>query len=244
MRTKNHTLRKQKGRAYGYVFENVVDACLQLAKANDSTQASQIYRDAALKFHPDKGGNVKDFQDLKKCLGNFWPANRVPAPTDIRGLSEQASRARQQYIQQQGRAPAPPAPAPPAPAQPAQPAPASPPQFPIKCMVFKSQGAVVFGDLTEINSNKTFKIGNANYDPNTVQPIVKDPRFAKISDWRNWLLNSVRRGGFTLVRRLPSLPTQRAPRFSSSKKKRYTHRRRALRTGKGGYQPIKTDRTI
>jgi len=45
-------------------------------------------------------------------------------------------------------------------------------------------------------------------------------------------------------RRLPSLPTRRAPRFSSSKKKRYTHRRRALRTGKGGYRPIKTGRKV
>jgi len=51
-------------------------------------------------------------------------------------------------------------------------------------------------------------------------------------------------GGFTRVRRLPSLPTLRAPRFSSSKKKRYTHRRRALRTGKGDYRPTKTGRKV
>jgi hypothetical protein len=42
--------------------------------------------------------------------------------------------------------------------------------------------------------------------------------------------------------RLPSLPTRRGQRSSSSSKKRYTHRRQALRTGKGGYRPTKTGR--
>ena len=51
-------------------------------------------------------------------------------------------------------------------------------------------------------------------------------------------------GSLNRGHRLPSLPTRRAPRFSSSKKKRYSHRRRALRTGKGGYQPTKTGRKV
>jgi hypothetical protein len=51
-------------------------------------------------------------------------------------------------------------------------------------------------------------------------------------------------GGFIRDRRLPSLPTLRARHSSSSKKKRYTHRRLALRTGKGGYQPTKTGRKV
>jgi hypothetical protein len=84
-------------------------------------------------------------------------------------------------------------------------------------MVFKSEGAVVFGDLTAINSNKkTFKIGNANVDPSMVQPTVKDPRFAKISDWRNWLLASRQAGGFTRSRRT---------RIKKTKKRGAKHRR-------------------
>ena len=42
--------------------------------------------------------------------------------------------------------------------------------------------------------------------------------------------------------RLPSLPTRRGQRSSSSSKRRYTHRQRALRTGKGGYRPTKSGR--
>ena len=48
----------------------------------------------------------------------------------------------------------------------------------------------------------------------------------------------------TRGRRLLSLPTRRAPHFSSSKKRRYTHRRRALLTGKAGYRPTKTGRKV
>jgi hypothetical protein len=59
----------------------------------------------------------------------------------------------------------------------------------------------VQGDLIKIRTNGTFKIGNTNYDPNTVQPTVKDPRFAKISDWRKWLLASRQAGGFIRTRR-------------------------------------------
>jgi hypothetical protein len=51
-------------------------------------------------------------------------------------------------------------------------------------------------------------------------------------------------GGFTRGHRLPSLPTLRAPHSSFSRKKRYTHRRRALRTGKGDYRPTKTGRKV
>ena len=42
--------------------------------------------------------------------------------------------------------------------------------------------------------------------------------------------------------RLPSLPTRRGRRSSSSSKRRYTHRQRASRTGKGGYRPTKSGR--
>lgn len=49
-------------------------------------------------------------------------------------------------------------------------------------------------------------------------------------------------GGST--RRLTSLPTRRAGRSSSSSKRNYTHRRRALLTGKGGYRPTKTGRKV
>jgi hypothetical protein len=44
--------------------------------------------------------------------------------------------------------------------------------------------------------------------------------------------------------RLPSLPTRRVRHFSSSKKRRYSHRRRALQTGKVGYRPTKTGRKV
>ena len=51
-----------------------------------------------------------------------------------------------------------------------------------------------------------------------------------------------KKGGSTL--HLTSLPTRRAGRSSSSSKRNYTHRRRALRTGKAGYQPTKTGRKV
>ncbi len=51
-----------------------------------------------------------------------------------------------------------------------------------------------------------------------------------------------RRGGST--RRPSSLPTRRAGRSSSSRRKRYTRRQRALRTGKAGYHSTKTGRTV
>jgi hypothetical protein len=50
------------------------------------------------------------------------------------------------------------------------------------------------------------------------------------------------RGGSTV--HLTSLPTRRAGRSSSSSKRSYTHRRRALRTGKVGYRPTKTGRKV
>ena len=45
-------------------------------------------------------------------------------------------------------------------------------------------------------------------------------------------------------RRPTSLPTRRAGRSSSSSKRSYTHRRRALRTGKVGYRTTKTGRKV
>jgi hypothetical protein len=48
-------------------------------------------------------------------------------------------------------------------------------------------------------------------------------------------------GGVTHARP-PSLPTRRGRRSSSSSKRRYTHRRPALLTGKGGYLPTKSGR--
>ena len=50
-------------------------------------------------------------------------------------------------------------------------------------------------------------------------------------------------GGSRFSRAHPlSLPTRRGQRSSSSSKRRYTHRQRALRTGKGGYRPTKSGR--
>ena len=49
-------------------------------------------------------------------------------------------------------------------------------------------------------------------------------------------------GGKTSRAHPPSLPTRRGQRSSSSSKRRYTHRQRALRTGTGGYRPTKTGR--
>jgi hypothetical protein len=46
------------------------------------------------------------------------------------------------------------------------------------------------------------------------------------------------------TRRPISLPTRRAGRSSSSSKRNYTHRQRALRTGKGGYRTTKTGRKV
>jgi len=51
-----------------------------------------------------------------------------------------------------------------------------------------------------------------------------------------------KKGGSTL--HLTSLPTRRAGRSSSSSKRSYTHRRRALQTGKVGYRPTKTGRKV
>lgn len=47
-------------------------------------------------------------------------------------------------------------------------------------------------------------------------------------------------GGVT--RHRTSLPTRRGRRSSSSSKRRYTHRRPALLTGKGGYLPTRSGR--
>lgn len=55
---------------------------------------------------------------------------------------------------------------------------------------------------------------------------------------------SMKIGGGKSIRRPISLPTRRAGRSSSSSKRNYTHRRRALRTGKGGYRPTKTGRKV
>jgi len=46
------------------------------------------------------------------------------------------------------------------------------------------------------------------------------------------------------TRHRTSLPTRRAGRSSFSSKRNYSHRRRALRTGKGGYRPTKTGRKV
>jgi hypothetical protein len=59
---------------------------------------------------------------------------------------------------------------------------------------------------------------------------------------RNEPRNTNNKGGSTL--HLTSLPTRRAGRSSSSSKRSYTHRRRALLTGKGGYRPTKTGRKV
>ena len=123
---------------------------------------------------------------------------------------------------QQARNAAPPPQAQPAaapPPQQAQPAAAPPPQypaptFPISVRVFNKTGPIVQGDLTRIRTNGTFKIGDKDYDPNTVQPTVKDPRFAKISDWRKWLIDSRKAGGFIRTRR------------NSSKKRKSTGKNR------------------
>lgn len=67
----------------------------------------------------------------------------------------------------------------------------------------------------------------------TMLQLIKDSEFIKN-----------RRSGGSIRGRLLSLPTRRARRFSSSKKRRYTHRRRALLTGKVGYRPTKTGRKV
>jgi hypothetical protein len=53
-----------------------------------------------------------------------------------------------------------------------------------------------------------------------------------------------RQYGGKSTRRPISLPTRRAGRSSSSSKRNYTHRRRALRTGKGGYRTTRTGRKV
>ena len=69
-------------------------------------------------------------------------------------------------------------------------------------------------------------------------PVAGPPPEAPIGD----PLNGVQ-GGSLFSRAHPlSLPTRRGQRSSSSSKRRYTHRQRASRTGKGGYRPTKSGR--
>jgi chemotaxis protein histidine kinase CheA len=91
--------RKQIGRAYGYVFENTDDACLQLAKASEESEAKKIYRDASRKFHPDKGGNAEDFKKLGGCFETFWPVSPSNSEAVTAGLE------RENYIRQQAAPP-------------------------------------------------------------------------------------------------------------------------------------------
>lgn len=51
-------------------------------------------------------------------------------------------------------------------------------------------------------------------------------------------------GSISSSRRLPSVPKRKGLRSSSSSKKRYTRRRRALRSGKGGYRATRTGRKV
>jgi hypothetical protein len=69
--------------------------------------------------------------------------------------------------------------------------------------------------------------------PRTISQLIKDSEFIKS-----------RKSGGSSRDRLPSLPTRRVRNFSSSKKRRYSHRRRALQTGKVGYRPTKTGRKV
>jgi hypothetical protein len=59
---------------------------------------------------------------------------------------------------------------------------------------------------------------------------------------RNEPRNTNKKGGSNHPQ--TSLPTRRAGRSSSSSKRNYTHRRRALQTGKVGYRPTKTGRKV
>jgi hypothetical protein len=67
-------------------FRDVKDACDQIAKAKTDSEAKKIFRKAAIKFHPDKGGSEEDMKKLKNCLddklegGPEWAPEEEPAP--------------------------------------------------------------------------------------------------------------------------------------------------------------------
>jgi hypothetical protein len=78
--------------------------------------------------------------------------------------------------------------------------------------------------------------------PNVDEPIRgPDPFFGQQQAPRPFAFQPQYGGS---IRRRTSLPTRRAGRSSSSSKRNYTHRRRALLTGKGGYRPTKTGRKV
>ena len=77
--------------------------------------------------------------------------------------------------------------------------------------------------------------------------VVNQPRTMSqaLSDYTDGILSrqvAAMHVGGDVIR--SSLPTRRVGRSSSSKKRRYTHRRRALRTGKGGYRSTGKHRKV
>jgi hypothetical protein len=201
------------------VFNGWDDACTKLATIDDEKTSKKIRRDSLGQYHPDgPSPDLGIYQKIEECVNDYWEkpeaknnreeykktkkhirevraekAAAEKAAREVRAEKAAAEKAARDAAEQRRNAAAPPAAAQ-APQYPA-------PTFPISVRVFNKTGPIVQGDLTAINSNKTFKIGNANYGPNTVQPTVKDPRFAKISDWRKWLLASRQAGGFIRTRR-------------------------------------------
>lgn len=193
------------------VFNGWDDACTKLATTDDENSAKKLRRDSLAQYHPDApGADLGIYQKIEECVTDYWEkpegkTNREEYKRTKKHIREvRAEKAAAERAAAERAAP-PPQQARNAAAEKAARNAAAPqypaPTFPISVRVFNKTGPIVQGDLTEIQTNGTFKIGNANYGPNTVQPTVKDPRFAKISDWRKWLLDSRKAGGFIRTRR-------------------------------------------
>ena len=100
-------------------------------------------------------------------------------------------------------------------------------------------GDVVNANIADIPEERAPGVPHADRGPGDME--VESPP-APQNRWADFAAIGNRRGGST--RHRTSLPTRRAGRSSSSSKRNYTHRRRALRTGKGGYRPTKTGRKV
>ena len=211
------------------VFNGWDDACTKLATTDDEKIAKKIKRDSLGQYHTDAPGvDLEIYHNINECITDYWEEpeeddtdnrkqykkaknenNRKEykrTKKHIREVRAELKAAEKAAAEQKRNAVPPQQPRNAVPPQQAQPAAAQQPQypaptFPISVRVFNKTGPIVQGDLTRIRTNGTFRIGDKDYDPNTVQPTVKDPRFAKISDWRKWLLASRQAGGFIRTRR-------------------------------------------
>jgi hypothetical protein len=120
-RSKKYRHRRRRTQRGGL---SVQEVCRDINTAATVKDADKIYKKAALKFHPDKGGNEEDFKALTACIERKRAAARPAAAP----AAAPAPQPRPAAPQPRPAADPPPRPAAPAPAPQPRPAPAAAPQ--------------------------------------------------------------------------------------------------------------------